>query len=504
MDTIKQRVLCVDDESRNLALLEAILMPMGYETVTARNGKQAIEIIKRDDIDIVLLDVMMPMMNGFDVCREIKGSEQYRGIPVILITALTSTHDRIKGIEAGADDFISKPFDKGEILARMKMLLKAKELNDKLNNAYKNITSLTSFGENIIKTFNPMDFNLISKIDGIVSRIIRQKNDAPDKPQTVIVNILNEKGGHDWYYYQFVSGRLTRDRFNPNISFALSNEEHSHVSFYNNLEAERRFDPFVEKLRGFNIMAKNMVCYQSHDLGIFAINYGRDINEHDAAVLDNLVMHTLFLRSLSLQIKEVEDALTYTVYALARAAEANDEDTGNHISRVGIYCAIIAERLKMPKNFVDTIRLQASLHDVGKIHVHPDILKKPGKFTDEEFAIMKMHTTWGAKIIGDHPRFSIGASIALNHHERWDGGGYPNRLKGEQIPIEARLMNIADQYDALRNARVYKPAYDHEKTYKIITEGDGRTMPHHFDPRALQAFKETASKFEEVYEKLKG
>ncbi|MBI3815836.1 MAG: response regulator [Nitrospinae bacterium] len=504
MNTAKYRILCVDDESRNLALLEAILMPMGYEAVAARNGKQALEIIRRDKIDIVLLDVMMPLMNGFDVCKEIKGSEQYRGIPVILVTALTSTEDRIKGIEAGSDDFISKPYDKGEILARIKMLLKAKELNDRLSSAYKNIISLTSFGENIIKTFNPLDFNLISKIDSVVSQIIGRKGDAPDKPQTVIVNILNEKGGHDWYYYQFISNNLTSDRFNPNISFDLSKEEYSRVSFYNNLEGEIRFKSFVEKLKAFNIMAKNMVCYLSYNISIFALNYGRDINEHDAAVLDSLVMHTLFLRSLSLQIKEVEDALTYTVYALARAAEANDDDTGNHILRVGIYCAVIAERLKMPKNFVDTIRLQASLHDVGKIHVHPNILKKPGKFTDEEFAIMKMHTTWGAKIIGDHPRFAIGASIALNHHERWDGGGYPNRLKGGQIPVEARIMNIADQYDALRNARVYKPAYNHETTYKIITEGDGRTMPHHFDPQALQAFKETASKFEEVYEKLKG
>ena len=502
--TTKPKVLCVDDESELLSILETLLTDTGYEVITVRNGKRAMEIIKKEKIDIVILDIMIPLMNGFDVCKEIKGSEKYRNIPVILVTGLTSTEDRIKGIEAGSDDFISKPFDSGELLAKIKMLLKARELNEKLNNAYKNIISLTSFGENLIKTFDSMNFNFVSSVDSIVSQIIRRRDDMLENPEIVVVYLLNKNKMHEWYYYKFVSSNLVRDSFKLNYSANILREESSNILFYNNIAEEERYILLVEKLKSFNIMAKNMVCYLSHDICIFAFNYDKPVNEYNAAVLSNLVMQTLFLRSLSLQIKDTEDALTHTIYALARAAEANDEDTGNHISRVGIYCAVIAEKLKMPRKFVNTIRLQASLHDVGKIHVHPDILKKPGKFTDEEFAIMKMHTTWGAKIIGDYPRFDIGASIALNHHERWDGSGYPNRLKGEQIPIEARIINIANQYDVLRNVRVYKPSYDHNTTYRIITEGDDKTMPHHFDPQVLNAFKETVQKFEEIYEKLKG
>jgi HD-GYP domain-containing protein (c-di-GMP phosphodiesterase class II) len=215
-------------------------------------------------------------------------------------------------------------------------------------------------------------------------------------------------------------------------------------------------------------------------------------------------MQSLFLKSLSGQIRETESAFEYTVYGLARASEANDEDTGNHILRVGDYSAVIAEGLGMPEKFVGAMRVQATLHDVGKIHVHPDILKKPGKLTPEEWVAMKKHTVYGSMIIGNHPRLITANKIAASHHERWDGSGYPQGLKGEQIHIEGRILNIADQYDALRNKRSYKPAFDHATTYRIIVDGDGRTLPAHFDPEVLRMFKKLHRRFEEIYEKSIG
>lgn len=199
---------------------------------------------------------------------------------------------------------------------------------------------------------------------------------------------------------------------------------------------------------------------------------------------------------------EAMNLLQYVVFALARAAEVNDEDTGNHILRVGEYCAILAEELGLDNGFVELIRFQATLHDVGKLYLHSSILKKPGPLTLEEWESMRLHTTHGARIIGEHPMLRMAHDIALRHHERWDGSGYPAGLKGEQIPLSARIMNIADQYDALRNPRVYKPAFDHDKSCAIISRGDGRTLPGHFDPEVLAAFSRVADRFDEVYERL--
>ncbi|MEO5360171.1 MAG: response regulator [Nitrospirota bacterium] len=500
-----KKILCVDDEPVNLQLLDAFLKPQGYEMLMASNGQDALDVIRTTRVDIVLLDVMMPGMDGFEVCRYIKKDEKLRHIPVIMMTALTDKKERIKGIEAGAEEFLSKPFNFAEVLARVRMLIQMKELNDRLSFAYNDMVTLTTYGEELMHRFDPVSFDFHSSIDEIIKQTLRKKTKDDARPEAFIVGISNDKDNTwRWNIYKYVANTIETQLLEGGYENLLKMPERgSSATSVLNAGDSPELAAFLSEIRKTHIQIDNVVSYVSGSLCIFALNYGYTVSSYDASVLNNFVVQSLFLKNLSSQVHETEDAFEYMVYSLARAAESNDEDTGNHILRVGRYSATIAEYLGMDTRFIQTIRLQATLHDVGKIHTPTAILKKPGQLTSAEWQEMKRHSAYGAKIIGSHYRLSMAASIALTHHEKWDGSGYPNGLKGEQIPLEGRIVSLADIYDALINPRVYKPAFDAETTYKILTEGDGRVMPHHFDPQVINAFKNTASQFLEIYEELK-
>jgi putative two-component system response regulator len=207
-------------------------------------------------------------------------------------------------------------------------------------------------------------------------------------------------------------------------------------------------------------------------------------------------------QELSDAVVMVKNMSRELIRRLTVVAEYRDTDTGAHINRIGLYSNKLAEELGLEPEFVEDITFASSMHDIGKIAIPDSILLKPGALTKEEFDVMKTHAAIGEKILAGsaYPAIRLAASVSLSHHERWDGSGYPRGLRGEQIPIEGRIVMIADQYDALRSSRPYKKGFAHKETCDIIMRGDGRTRPDHFDPAVLQAFSRLEGVFDGIFE----
>jgi len=345
MHRLKQ-ILIVDDEEPNRETLASMVSCLGYESECARDGIEALAKVKLE-IDLVLLDATMPGMDGFEVAKQIRNNPDLDEIPIVMVTALSGKQSRLRAVEAGANDFISKPVDLTELGVRLSSLLKTKEARDAL-----------------------------------------RRNQA---------------------------------------------------------------------------LLEQTVRKRTADL-------------HQA------------LQAMAEAQRSAHDAHLDTIQRLAVAAEYKDGNTAAHIQRMSHYCALIGRSLDLPPGEVEILRYASPMHDVGKIGIPDAILLKAGKLNPVEWAIMKRHTVIGACIL--HGSLSkllqAGESIALSHHEKWDGTGYPYGLAGEEIPLYGRICAVADVFDALTTPRPYKEALSNERACEAMLKGRGS----HFDPQILDVFFE--------------
>lgn len=337
------KILLVDDDQQSLDLIEGMLTPQNYEVLKCGDGKAAVEIAKKEKLDLILLDILMPGMSGYETATLIKSQKT---VPIIImVTALRENEDLLKGLESGADEFISKPFRREELLLRVKNMLKLREYQNEL--------------------------------EDMVEKRTKKMHKALE----------------------------------------LAAEAHKEV-----------------------------------------------------------------------------------ISRLLLAAEYRDDATGNHVIRVGKYSRIIAFRMNLGVKFFDEIEIISQMHDIGKIGIPDKILLKPDKLNREEFEIMKTHTLIGARILanGTSTLIDMAYKVALTHHERWDGAGYPNGKKGDAIPIEGRIVALADAFDELTSNRPYRKAFSWERSLEIIENEKGT----HFDPQVVDAFLKCLEEIGAIYGKF--
>lgn len=513
-------LLVVEDEPELRFILSIHLRAVGFEVLEASTGREGVRCAIERLPDVIIMDVGLPEMDGLSATRALRADERTAHIPVIMLTARSSSDDVVRGLEAGAQEYIAKPFDVTELLARVRTvhhLATTRGDLDRLNAKLEAEVDVKTQRLRLLYEFM-RDLNHNAGRDEILDRIIACVQEITGARRISL--LLKEPDSENLICERAVG-------IDPKIANQIrvggvegiagqvyrSGKTLAAMAYGSSLDPERAYlsDAFLStplvstslETREGIIGVLNVT--ERPDNEPFAeeeIDFIRSIADAAAIALDNIVRRN-----------RLEQSVRVLLQTVGELAEYRDEETTQHLERVTEMARVFAVEVGstgpyadvVDEEFIDSLVQAAPMHDIGKVGIPDDILTKPGTLTAEEFHIMKTHTDIGRRVLsralspGDHvPLLQMCIDIAYCHHERWDGRGYPRRIAGEQIPLAARMIALVDAYDAITSQRRYKAAKSHEEAVEIIRAEAG----HHFDPNLVDSFLRCQERFEKIRMRL--
>jgi len=457
----RSNILIIDDNPKNIQLAASVLKETKlFNIFFATSGEDGIKQLEKKDYTLILLDINMPGLNGYETADIIKNNPHTTNIPIIFLSANANQDSINKGFNHGGQDYITKPFQQQELIYRVKthveLFLAKKHLQSEVDESH---VLLEQYKEAIDIS------SLVSKTD--TNGFITYANEPFCK---VSQYALSELVGH--------THSLIKHPETPN-------------EFY---------DEMWGTLKQKKVW-KGMIKNKAKDGSPYFV---------DATIVPILNNHNEIIEYFSVrtditkQVKAKEDILSSQkeiLYTLGEMGEMRSQETGDHVNRVSLYSELLAKHYGLDKIKVAMLKMASPMHDIGKVAISDALLLKPGKLTDEEFSEMRRHAQIGYDIFkkSSHEMLQMAAIISHEHHEKWDGTGYPQGLQGEEISICGRITAVADVFDALSHDRVYKKAWSIDEVIDFMKKESGKA----FEPRLIEIFLENIDDIIEIKNRYK-
>ncbi len=510
-------VLVVDDDGDVRRLFRTLLERDGFHVHEACDGVDALAKVSEVRPHVILMDVDMPNMNGFDCTRKLKSDLAFRHIPVIIVSGKADSRDVRAGLDAGAQEYMTKPINRDEFLLRVRAMHQLCRDQSEL------LESNAVRGEQARAMSILFDLSRSLSEARSSEEIVAQTTTATSEllnSRRVSVMLPDDSGKNLFVANAIgIDDRLAEQILVP-VGHAIAGRVFSSgkpMVLNSRSDIIDRCGRYESDFFASVPLASKALAVSKKVVGVLNVTERQGHQPFEAHELEYLDLVCNMTASSLEQIqskKAREHAHSALVIGLAKLAEYRDGDTGKHLERVTRFALLLARELGtlpgyrsvIDERFLSSLEQAAPLHDIGKVAVPDAVLLKPGPLTDAEFSMIQRHTDVGARAIqsmieqAPEADFLVMAkNIAYAHHEWYDGSGYPAGVAGDQIPLSARIVAVADVYDALTNKRPYKVAFSHEKTVEILREASGL----HFDPAVIEVFLSLERRFAELAQELR-